>query len=421
MRKNSKIILLVLLQIGIVLTALAQKPKYKYPDFGYHIYKNKASVRFPFRFVSNLIVVPVQINNSDTLNFVLDTGVSNLIVTDPSLASQIKLIKTRNIKVAGAGQGDAQKAYISTGNTVKMGCVQGKSQNVIVLESDFLEISQILGMKIHGLIGYDIFNYFVVNIDFTSGIITLYQPERYKYRPSKGELFSIDIIDSKPYINDISIEINDKTINSRLMIDTGAGHAVSIEISPSENISLPEKTITAQLGKGLNGSIVGHLGRIKKVIIGKSTHNDVLGSFPDTSSIITKLSHTVDRNGTLGCEILKRYSVTFNYRENYLLLKPNPSRMRETYEHNMSGLELLAQGEMLDKIMINKIEPDSPADLAGFKEGDQIIAINNKKYGEESLSEIYKILQNKEGRQIQLLVKRDEALYFNTFTLKRLI
>lgn len=400
---------------------VAQNKKQKYPEFGYHTVKNKRMVRFPFRFISNLIIVPVQINNSDTLNFVLDTGVSNVIITDPSLADKYGLVRTRHVKVSGAGTGEALTAFISTGNQIYMGGVRAKNQNLVVLEQDFLEISQTLGIKVHGLIGYDIFNYFVVNIDFLTSNIFLYLPERYKYKASRGEFFPLDIVDTKPYLNDVEIEIEGKKMYARMMIDTGAGHAVSIELGENDALKLPKKLIESQLGKGLNGPIFGHLGRADKVVIGKFTLNDVLASYPDSVSLRSKLPTTIDRNGNLGCDILKRFSVTFNYRDKYLQLKPSYARLREPFEHNMSGIEFLAKGENLDQIYISKVEPNSPGDLAGFKEGDQLISINNKNFKEETLANIYKMFQVKEGRQITLLVKRGNQAFFNSFTLKRLI
>ena len=38
-------------------------------------------ISLPFKLVHNLIIVPVTINGSDTLNFIVDTGVSNTMLT----------------------------------------------------------------------------------------------------------------------------------------------------------------------------------------------------------------------------------------------------------------------------------------------------------------------------------------------------
>jgi hypothetical protein len=402
-------------------TSLAQRRNLTYPDFGFHILKGRKTASFPFLLHSNLIVISAHINNSDSLNFIFDSGVSSIIITDPDLALSQKLNRSREVKVSGAGAGEPLMAFISTGNTIKVGGVQAKNQNLIVLEKDFLEISQILGMKIHGIIGYDLFNYFVVNIDFPTNHINLHQPEHYKYKPNKGELFKLDVVDTKPYLNDVEVTVAGTTMLSRLMVDTGAGHAVSLELHEKDIVKLPPKVIAAQLGRGLNGVINGHLGRVEKLKLGKFVLNNLVASFPDTNSIRAKMSHLIDRNGNLGCDILRKFSVTFNYRDGYMLLKPHHARYREPFEHNMSGIEFIAKGQKYDQVFISKIEPNSPGAEAGFIEGDEVISINNKNIKDESLSNIYKMFQQKEGRQVLLLVRRAEELFVNTFTLRRLI
>jgi Aspartyl protease/PDZ domain len=416
LRKLASLLFLVLL-----LSNYAFSQKSSHPEFGFHFVKKKRSNQVPFRLLSNLIVVPVKINKSDTLNFIFDTGVSNIIITDPKLSALLNLKKTRKVRIAGAGEGSDQLAYVSPGNLFRIGDIEAKNQNIVVLENDFLAISEVLGIKIHGIFGYDIFNYFVVNIDFSTNQIHFFDPQKYKYRPSKGELFTIEIEDTKPYLNDVAIEINNKKLMARLMIDTGAGHAISLELDKNDAIDLPQKLIRSQLGRGLSGVINGHLGRTDKFALGKFELKDVITSFPDSESIAKKLSKEIVRNGNIGCDILRRFNVTFNYRDKYMLLKPINSRYKEAFEHNMSGLEFVAKGENYKEFFVDRVEINSPGYLAGFQEGDQVISINNVNYSEETLSNIYKTLQKKEGRMITLVVKRGNELIYNTFALKRMI
>ncbi len=419
MKFKLKTFLLVLFLSNLTIETIGQKNNYT--EFGFHFSKNRKIVTVPFQLLSNLIVVPVIINKSDTLNFILDTGVSNIIITDPKLGDKLGLKKTRKVKISGAGEGKEQMAHVSPGNTFRMCEIQAKNQNIVILENDFFEISEILGKKIHGIFGYDIFNYFVVNIDFMASNIYLQKPEKYKYRPWKGELFPIEIEDTKPYLNDILIEIDNKSMLSRLMIDTGAGHAISLELDKNDELKLPKKLVRSQLGKGLSGIINGNLGRTDRLVLGKYELKDIVTSFPDSESISNKLSKEIVRNGNLGCDILRRFNVTFNYRDKYMILKPINSRIKETFEHNMSGIEFIAKGVELNEFFIDRITEDSPGYLAGFREGDQVIAINNINYTEETLSNIYKILQKKEGRIISMVIKRGNEFIQSSFVLKRLI
>ena len=64
---------------------------------------------------------------------------------------------------------------------------------------------------------------------------------------------------------------------------------------------------------------------------------------------------------------------------------------------------------------------NSPASTAGLKEGDQLLFIDDHAASEINISEIYKVLQQGDGRNIDLLVKRNGDIFFTRLTLKRMI
>lgn len=207
----------------------------------------------------------------------------------------------------------------------------------------------------------------------------------------------------------------------RVVIDTGAGHALLIDKSYDNKIQLPEKVLRAQLGRGLNGVINGSLGRIDKVRFGKYELDNVLASFPDSLGFGVKFAARNERQGNIGCELLRRFRVTFNYADRYMVLKPVKRRLKETFEHDMSGMELRAKGTDLRKFYIDKVIEGSPAWEAGLQEGDEVLFINNKSSDELVISEVYKLLQKGEGKEISLLVRRKGAIQFARFQLKRMI
>ncbi|TAE90357.1 MAG: signal protein PDZ, partial [Runella slithyformis] len=97
----------------------AQKPK-KEEKFGLFLTGNRKFTTIQFQMHANLIIVPVRINDSDTLHFILDTGVSSIIITDPKALKHQKLNMTREVLLAGAGEGQALTASVAIGNTINM-------------------------------------------------------------------------------------------------------------------------------------------------------------------------------------------------------------------------------------------------------------------------------------------------------------
>lgn len=424
--RNIKPFLWVLLfcLLGGSYFSLAQK-KPKHEKFGFYFRgKNQNTSKIKFELYSNLIVVKVKINKSDTLNFILDTGVSSFIITDPTLAEKLGLVYSRQVKINGAGEDAFINANISIGHSISIGGVKADKQNLVVLESDILKLSEYMGIPIHGIFGHDLFERFIVKIDFGSKEIRLYETNKYKYKKSKGEMYPLVVTQSKPYIEAIEMAQNtDKEFTKlRLVIDTGAGHALMLNTQDSPPIHLPDKVIRANLGKGLNGDINGHIGRIERFRIGKYEFKDVLASFPDSLSFSLKFGESTDfRQGSIGGEFLRRFKITFNYREGYLVIKPLSAKNRETFEHDMSGMEVRARGSGYDDFFVSFVTPNSQAEKAGIKSGDQIIFMNNKHYKELNINDIYKKLSSKEGTEIELFVRRNGELRFFYFKLKRVI
>jgi predicted aspartyl protease len=416
---------LLLLGLWLVTGAVAAQHPVRTADkdrYGFFLAGGRNVTRIPFQLHSNLIIIPVQVNGSDTLRFILDTGVSTVILTDPHALTKGALQLTRKVKIAGAGEGDVLTATVAIDNFLSVAHLRATHQNIVVLDSDILRLSEYVGTPIHGIFGYEIFNNFVVEIDFQAREITLTRPDKYRYRRSKGDKYPLDIQDTKPY-TDITAMLDDgHTMPLRVVLDTGAGHALLLDRSRHpEAIPLPQKVIRAQLGRGLSGVINGSLGRIQKLSFGKHEVIDVLTSFPDSMAFGMKLLNASERQGNVGCELLRRFRVTFNYSEKYMLLKPVKRLLRESFEHDMSGLELRAKGVGFRTYIVDKIVQNSPADQAGLSEGDELVYINNSPTSTLTISDIYKILQKGEGKEVSVFIRRSGQMLFTHFALKRLI
>ncbi|GAB3894737.1 hypothetical protein GCM10028803_10160 [Larkinella knui] len=390
--------------------------------YGYFITNNRKQTRIPFQLHSNLIIVPVKINNSDTLHFILDTGVSSVIITDPAAVRRQPLRFTRKVKLTGAGEGGQLMASVAIDNMLMMGQMKATHQNIVVLDDDILKLSEYVGVPIHGIFGYEVFNNFVVTIDFQRKELVLNSPKNYRYRRSHGSRYPIAIQDTKPYTDVMALLEGGKTLPIRVVIDTGAGHALLINRSNGDDIHLPDRVIRAQLGRGLSGVINGNLGRIEKIRLGNFEMANVVASFPDSTSFGLKIAeYAAERNGNLGCEILRRFKVTFNYQDKYMVLKPIKRILKQSFEHDMSGLELKARGDNFRNYYIEKVIDDSPASRSGLKDGDEVLFINNLPAGDLNVSEIYKMLQKGEGKEITILVRRNGNIIFAQFALKRMI
>ncbi|HEV7349227.1 aspartyl protease family protein [Telluribacter sp.] len=413
----------IFLLLWIVTTpcAEAQKLVVSKEKYGFFLEGNRRFVRIPFELHSNLILVPVQINGSDTLRFILDTGVSATIVTDPAALNPDSLRLTRKVSLAGAGEGNSISAHMAIDNSLSMHHMKANHHNLIVLDEDVLHLAEYVGVPVHGIFGHEVFNNFVVTIDFSTKQLILMKPGRYRYRSRKGDRYPITIEDTKPFTNAVALLADGREHPIRVVIDTGAGHALLLDKSSDERIQLPEKLIRTQVGRGLNGVINGSLGRIERVRFGRFELDNVLASFPDSNAYGSKLPDRTSRQGNIGCELLRRFKVTMNYHDGYMVLKPVKRELRETFEHDMSGLELRALGNDLRAYQVQHVADGSPAAYAGLQEGDQLLFVNDRSVQDMNISELYKLMQKGDGEEIELLVKREGKIFFTRLVLRRLI
>jgi hypothetical protein len=379
----------------------------------------KKSMTIKFKSVSNLIIIPVTINGSDTLNFILDTGVRYPIITELPFINKLDLNYMMPVQIKGLGDDFNLTAYRSGSNVMKIDGLTANNQEVQMIIDENFQISHMLGLPVHGLIGFNLFKDYIVEIDYDNEKITLYKPEYYKYRDKRKDIILPIYFDNeKPYVyTDILTEDSIK-VPVKLLVDTGASDAIWLSKKSDERIQYPENHIETFLGRGLSGDLYGVKGRIDGIWVGPLILPQPIVAFPN-SEVIDNLISSNDRNGTLGAEILRRFVVTVDYRNSRLTLHPT-SKVNEDFNYNMSGMEVTNPMPGLPVFTIADIRDNSPAYFAGLKENDQILSINSNNHLGLDLNDINLLLQSKENRKIKLKVLRDGEEIKTSFELKKL-
>ncbi len=367
---------------------------------------NKKRETISFRMIKNLMIIPLTINGKGPFNFVLDTGVGLMIISDPRLIDSLQISNLKSIKISGLGEGEDLSAYISPGIELALESTKAENISAAVLKTDVFELSNYAGINIHGLIGYEFFNSFIVRINFINNTLTLFRPET-NHVPRKGFRIPISIEERKPYvISEIVLESGEK-LTGKFIIDTGAGHPVSLETNDGVPFKLPENKINANLGIGLTGPINGYVGRIKSLKIGKYILEDVITAFPDHKDLSSGI-YPVSRNGNMGIAVLKRFNVVFDYHRSSIYIKPS-FKHKEPFEHDMTGMELSSAGDNFEKLIINRVEPNSSADIAGLEKGDEILAINFKPVSEMKENEIENMFKPGDERNFVIDIIRTSS------------
>lgn len=379
----------------------------------------KKSMTIDFKSASNLIIIPVTINNSDTLNFILDTGVRFPIITELPFVNKLNLNYLMPIQVKGLGEGEELTAYRSGNNTITIDGLTARNQEVQMIIDENFQISHMLGLPVHGLIGFNLFKDYVVEIDYLNEKITLNKPEYFKYNDKKKDIIlPLHFDGNKPFVRTSIVTDNMEEVPVKLLIDTGASDALWLSKNSDQRINLPQKHVETFLGRGLSGDLYGVKGRIDGIWVGPLVLPKPIVAFPN-SDLIDQLVTRNDRNGTIGAEILRRFKVTMDYHNSRMTLRPT-YKIKDEFNYNMSGMEVINPMPGLPIYTITDVRENSPAFYAGLQVNDQILTLNNSNHRSLELNDINLLLQSKENKKIKVTVLRNGEEFKTSFELKKL-
>ncbi len=383
---------------------------------------NAKRARVPFLLQRNLIVIETLLNGRGPYNFLLDTGLAISLITDPAIGRELQLPIAGRFLVSGAGEESPVEAFQVAGVSVELpGGIVASQAPFLMLSDDVLNLSGYVGMPIHGLLGADVFRNLVVRVDVEQQQLTFRPPATYRApRGRRWARLPLSLEGRKAYLTlPVYITAGSPALPLKLVLDTGAGHALSIETTSDARLQLPAQRLRTQLGRGLNGNINGYLGRVAALQLGRYRVPTPLTSFPDSADVAARAE--IFRNGNLGFEMLKRFTAIIDYPHNQLLLRPN-SLFSDPFEHDMCGFDLLAFGYGYRRYRLVRVEPNGPADQAGFKLDDELVSINLIPTEVFTLNQINRMLHSGDGRQLLVVVRRaDGELYTATVRLKRQI
>ena len=134
--------------------------------------KARSSYRIPFELTNNLVVLQGSINNSKPLFLLLDTGASGSVINE-SRVKELGL-KLEGQTKAATGNGPVEASFVR-GVTLSVSGIEFPDLTLTSIRLSGLEAG--FGRPVDGILGYEIFNRFVVEIDYISRIVTLHDPK----------------------------------------------------------------------------------------------------------------------------------------------------------------------------------------------------------------------------------------------------
>ncbi len=366
----------------------------------------KRITKFPFKQLSGGVILLQA--NFDTMtqpfNFILDTG-SGGISLDSSTTVEFNIPHVpsgRTVSgIAGVREVDVARNYSLTFPGLKV-----DSLDFYINDYDIL--SSVYGQKIDGIIGYSFLSRYLVKLNFDSLDIEVFEPGNIAY-PKGG--FTLHPLFTALPIQTLTIK-DERQVNANFYIDTGAGLCFLMSKQfQDDSLILKEKRkpISVQV-QGLGGKKQMLLTIIKSVKIGPYKFRRVPTNILDDE--FNAISYPF-LGGLIGNDILRRFNMILNYPQREIHLIPN-SHYHDEFDYSYTGMNMYYMDGV---ILADDVIEGSPADKAGLKMGDIILAVNNN--FSNNINTYRNLMQNV-GERLTLLVNRDNKIMLIAFKVGRI-
>ncbi|HEX8846033.1 MAG TPA: pepsin/retropepsin-like aspartic protease family protein [Pyrinomonadaceae bacterium] len=249
------------------------------------------------------IFLRVRVNGSEPLWFGLDSGAEETMISARQ-AQALNLKLQGETKAAGGGE---ELVDFATAKNVSfdLSGVKFSLREVGVLPLEFP--SPVKGETIGGLLGYDFLKRFVVEIDYTTRTINLYQPRSYRYRGG-GEIVPIRMLDNNPHVF-LRVKLPGLApVAGMFLIDSGADTDLFFNspfVKRHKLLNSTQQTTEAS-SLGIGGASKIRIGYATSVEIGRSVIENPVAHFSQAAKGDSASSVGA---GFIGGKILKRFKI----------------------------------------------------------------------------------------------------------------
>lgn len=316
-----------------------------------------------FEFFDGLrIFIPGKVQGHE-VPVVLDSGTS-VTVLDKAFADRIGA-KAEG-QVTANGTGGTETAGMIKGVTIQLGDLTLPDLTVVAF--DIAPIGKRIGHPLPVILGNEIFNQVIVDIDFKARRIAFHEPEG--FRPPAGAIeVPIRLADA---LRAVPVSLEGRA-PSAFDFDLGNGSPLIVFPGYAQAQKLLDGRPTSKvLGGGAGGVRPETVTTIRRVRFAGVTFTDVPASIPPTgaSAVDTALAQ-----GNIGMPILSRFHLITDFPHQRVWVVPYADTATAPFSKDRLGVSLNKDGKAF---VVEYVSPGGPAEAAGLKAGDRIALIDRK-------------------------------------------
>lgn len=362
----------------------------------------------PFEKVGSHLFIQLQVNGEDPCDFIFDTGAA-ITAFDEEFANELKL--KPDYEQAAMGAAGAEVYQVCENQRLRFEELEIDSVTAIL--SDFSTMSGSMSRKIGGVVGSDFIRNHLVELNYTESTIRLYKKGVKGHDLSDYKAIKFDSLSTIPIIYaDVELASGDQ-FQGKVLFDTAAGLSLLLNspfVRKNNVLENSEQHYHAKM-ESLTTEVGYDVVKVNSVTIAGQ-------SFGEMEVVLSssKQGVTADREymGILGNDVIERFDVFLDFKGRTLYLRPN-AKANDAFKFNVCGLQLTRIDEV---IAVRNVVENSPAFQAGFKVGDQLLTIDEMPV--DDMEEVRQLLE-KDGKTLDVLIRRGEAETSLKLTLKRIL
>jgi hypothetical protein len=362
----------------------------------------------PFNFENDHLMVDVSVNGRPPVWFMIDSGAESTIINKPRMAEFGLTPFGATITTGGGNSTDY--AYTKTPKLTLPG-IEITNQRHGVMDMSGLE--KIYGRAMGGILGYDFLSRFVVRVDYDTKTIDVLDNESFEYR-GPGTRLPFIVESGHPHVRTVATVLSGPPIDADMVIDNGAADTVNMArpwVMANDLLTRARKT-PAGAPNVMAGSEKEFFaqtsvrGRLSSLTLGTYRLTDIPGNLMVAK---TGAYASTEFSATIGEGILKRFNAVYDYRRNVIHLEPNAEMAKPFPGRKTFGATYLSDGPDYRTFKVTGIRKDSPAEAAGLKKDDILVALDGKPAAELRLADIRAAFAvGSEGAKRTVTVKRGE-------------
>jgi hypothetical protein len=363
--------------------------------------KQPGLATLPFEYRARHVWLEASVNGGPPEHFLFDTGAS-VTVMDSTWAAEHGLKTLGHMQAAGAGA--AGGASFATLDSLRVESAAGDGVQLAGVQVAVLDVNPsfepLFWRRMAGVIGYDFISRFVVTVDYDDSLLVLHDPASWKYTGRERPLPMV-MNGTVPALQGVF----DGTDEGLFRLDVGSSSTVDVHAPFAKAKRLKGRMGRTQPvdGVGFGGAFSSEIGRLRSMHLGPYEWDDPIVS---VSSASEGAFASEDFAGNIGNRILERFRVTFDYERREVILEPG-KRYSDRDHLTHAGVLLTRQAGV---VRVASVLLFSPADHAGLRAGDQVLALDGRDIAAWDLPEVSALLDDGEpGRKVPVRVKRGDT------------